>query len=107
MIDIPQHEAEVAGFGYRRRQWCVWLEKLKASGEFTGSEARLVEALAPGGAPIEHVEMLGLAVLGTRARRHLEVRLDYVSDVYKNGRRSLLAIFIDDNVQSFEAASIH
>ena len=83
------------------------LDKTKPRGELARPEARLMEALPFAGATIEQIKMLALVVAGPRFRRHLEPRFDHICDVDENGRRPLLAVFVDEQEEIADVAGLH
>ena len=95
MIDVPEHDAQIAArakaeacgavFRQGRGQRPVGGKELEIGGEFAGAEAGLVKALPALGAPVEDIEVLALAVVGTAAFREFEMGFDEIVDVGEDG----------------------
>src|SRR3546814_3293546 len=83
----------------RRARRRVLRDQRELGVELARAEARTVETLTLRGAAVEHVDMLGRAILRPGPGGQREMRLDHIGDVDQNQRRALLAVLVDDNAQ--------
>jgi hypothetical protein len=94
MIDVIEHEAEIARVGNRRGQRRIVGQKLEAGVKLPCAEAGLVKTLPSAGAPVENIKMLAFIVVLTGLGGHLEMRLDHIGDIDEDGGSALLAILV-------------
>ena len=67
----------------------------------------MMEALALGRAPLEHLDVLGGRVVVAGLPGHLKMRFDDVSDVIKHNGCPLLTVGIDREAKALKVAPLH
>lgn len=102
--DVVEHPAEfLVDLLWRKlgcRHWFVVFYQSETPRKLAGAQAGLVKTLAGAGTAVEHVEVLALTILGGQLGaaflesevQNLEVRLNDVGNIAKQGRGALLAI---------------
>ena len=94
MVNIPQHQPQIAIFGNRLWQSCIQRNPFKMCGKFASAKAGLMKALTLLCAAVENIQMLASVVFWPRLGGHLKMSLDQIGGFDQHGGSALLAVFI-------------